>query len=255
MAGNLNKAILNQDDPETVRDGAPAFLLMLDSFIEGSPDSASMLGAAAELYSAYGVLFVDDATRAKRLTRRAFDYGKRSLCASNQSACALEELSYQQFTNRLDQLKSGDVASLYSFSLSWMALIKAHAEDWGALTKLPRVVAVFNRVQTLEPEYQSIQVEHFLAVLKTLRPPALGGDFPAGKAHFERALSLSESKDLSIKVDYARYYARTLYDRDLHDRLLKEVMAADPYMQGYILFNILAQTEAQQLLESAEDYF
>ena len=34
MAENLSAAILNQDDPETVRDGAPAYLLMLDSFID-----------------------------------------------------------------------------------------------------------------------------------------------------------------------------------------------------------------------------
>ena len=54
MAGNLNAAIMNQTDPDTVRDGAPAYLLMLDSFIEGSPDDTAMLSAAAELYAAYG---------------------------------------------------------------------------------------------------------------------------------------------------------------------------------------------------------
>ena len=37
MAENLNAAIMNQDDPELVRDGAPAYLLMLDSFVEGAP--------------------------------------------------------------------------------------------------------------------------------------------------------------------------------------------------------------------------
>ena len=52
VAGNLNTAILNQDDPELVRDGAPAYLLMLDSFVEGAPDSTAALSAAAELYSA-----------------------------------------------------------------------------------------------------------------------------------------------------------------------------------------------------------
>ena len=52
MAANLTAAIMNQNDPETVRDGAPAYLLMLDSFIEGSPGDATMLAAAAELYAA-----------------------------------------------------------------------------------------------------------------------------------------------------------------------------------------------------------
>ena len=31
-----------------------------------------------------------------------------------------------------------------------------------------------------------------------------------------------------MKVEYARGYARTLYERELHDRLLTEVMEADP---------------------------
>ncbi len=255
MAGNLHAAIMNQDDPEIVRDGAPAFLLMLDSFIEGSPNNAPMLGAAAELYAAYGVLFVADENRANRLTRRAFDYGQRSLCASNATGCDLESITYQQFEEQLAQMEEDDVASLYSLGLSWIAYIKVHSEDWGALAKLPRVVSIFNRVQVLQPEYQAIKVEHFLAVLNTIRPPALGGNFPAGKQHFERAISLSNGKDLSIKVDFARFYARTLYQRAIHDRLLNEVIAAEAYQKGYTLFNILAQAEAQQLLDSAEDYF
>ncbi len=62
-------------------------------------------------------------------------------------------------------------------------------------------------------------------------------------------------RDLSIKVDCARYYARTLYDRELHDRLLNEVLTADPVHEGFTLFNTLAQEEAQELLDSADDYF
>jgi hypothetical protein len=56
-------------------------------------------------------------------------------------------------------------------------------------------------------------------------------------------------------VDYARYYARTLYDRELHDRLLNDVMAAEPNQDGYTLFNTLAQREAQELLDAADEYF
>ena len=255
MATNLNAAIMNQDDPATVRDGAPAYLLMLDSFVEGSPDDAAMLAAAAELYAAYGVLFVEDSDRANRLTARSLSYGQRSLCASNQSACGIENLTFQEFEDILNQLDRSDAPSLYTLGLSWIAYIKVHSSDWGALAKLPRVEAVLKRVQALDKQYQAVQVEHFLAILNTIRPPALGGDFEAGKAHYERALALSEGRDLSINVDYARYYARTLYDRELHDRLLNDVMSAEPNQDGYTLFNTLAQRDAQELLDSADDYF
>jgi hypothetical protein len=92
-------------------------------------------------------------------------------------------------------------------------------------------------------------------VMNTLRPPALGGKFDKGREHFERAIALSGGADLSIMVDFAKYYARTLYDRELHDQLLTEVLAADPVQSGYTLFNTLAQDEAQALLDSADDYF
>ena len=77
----------------------------------------------------------------------------------------------------------------------------------------------------------------------------------AGLAHFQKAIELSGGRDLSIKVDFARYYARTLYDRELHDRLLEEVLAADPTQPGLTLFNTLAQDDAKELLAGADDYF
>jgi len=255
MAGNLSSAIMNQDDPETVRDGAPAYLLLLDSFIAGSPDNPVMLAAAAELYAAYGVIFVEEPQRADRLTRRALNYGQQSLCASNKSACGIHELNFQEFEAVLAKLGKKDTASLYTYGLTSIAYIKVHSDDWGAKARLPRVESALKRVQTLDPQYQAVQVEHFLGVLNTIRPPALGGDFEAGKIHFERAMYLSHGRDLSISVDYARYYARTLYDRELHDQLLKNVMSAEPDQEGYTLFNTLAQREAQALLDAADEYF
>jgi hypothetical protein len=56
-------------------------------------------------------------------------------------------------------------------------------------------------------------------------------------------------------VEYARGYARLVYDRELHDRLLSEVLGSPVQAEGLTLFNTLAQQEARQLLESADDYF
>ena len=255
LAGNLNAAILNQDDPPLVRDGAPAYLLMLDSFVEGAPENVAVLSAAAELYSAYGAVFVDDPLRARKLTTRGRAYGRRALCAAEEAACGCWEQPFEEFTQTLQQVQVKQVPALYTFGLSWLAFIQAHSDDFSALAKLPQVRAVLQRVQQLDRAYEEANIEHFLGVLNTIRPPALGGDFDAGQAHFQRALAASGGRDLSIKVDYARYYARTLYDRELHDRLLGEVLAADPVQPRHTLFNTLAQDEAKELLASADDYF
>jgi hypothetical protein len=255
LAGNLGAAIMNQDDPELVRDGAPAYLLMLDSFVEGAPDNVAALSAAAELYAAYGVVFVDDPVRARKLTARGLSYGQRALCAAERRACGIWDQPYDDFVAGLGLLDGADIEALHTFGISWIAYIQAHSDDWAALAKLPHAQAVLKRVRKLDWDYREAEVEHFLAVLNTIRPPALGGDFETGKRQYERALVISQGRNLSIKVDYAKYYARTLYDRELHDRLLMEVLEADPGQPGYVLFNTLAQQEAEELLDSADDYF
>jgi hypothetical protein len=255
MAENLNSAILNQDDPELVRDGAPAYLLMLDSFVEGAPENVAALSAAAELYSAYGVVFVNDPVRARKLTTRGQAYGRRALCSAKQSICGMWNESYEGFQIRLKEVGPEEIEALYTFALSWIAYIQAHADDFAALAKLPHAQLALARVQEIDSSYERGNVEHYLGLLDTIRPPALGGDFESGKAHFESAISASGGRDLSIKVNYARYYARTLYDRELHDRLLKEVLAANASQPGYTLFNTLAQADAELLLESADEYF
>jgi hypothetical protein len=255
VAGNLNVAILNQDDPELVRDGAPAYLLMLDSVVTGAPDNTAALSAAAELYAAYGVVFVDDPVRARKLTTRARAYGRRALCTTRKSLCEMWDENYEDFLHRLEEISVKEVPALYTFALSWIAYIQAHSDDYAALAKLPLAQASLLRVQELAPHYKESDVEHYLGVLDTVRPPALGGDFESGKRHFERSIELSGGRDLSVVVDYSRYYARTLYDRELHDRLLQDVLNSDPRQEGYVLFNTLAQETAQELLDSADDYF
>jgi len=255
LAANLSAAILNQDDPETVRDGAPAYLLMLDSFVTGSPDNASLLAAAAELYAAYGVVFVDDPARAVRLTRRSKQYAERALCVSSALACGLATAGFEDYSQILEQLQKKSTPALYTYALTSLAYIKANASEPSALTGLPRAKAAFERLQELDGSYQPINREHYLAVLETIRPPALGGNFEAGLKHFENALRLSAGRDLTIAVDYANYYARTLYDRPLHDKLLGAVIQADPVAEGFTLFNTLAQRQARSMLETADDYF
>src|SRR6185369_227673 len=49
FADNLTNAILDQDDPGTVRDGVPAYLLLIDGMIAGDPQNAEALLAGSKL--------------------------------------------------------------------------------------------------------------------------------------------------------------------------------------------------------------
>ncbi len=255
ISSNLSMAILNQDDPETVRDGAPAYLLLIDSMIAGDPEDPDLLSAGAKLYGVYSVAFVDDPERAKRLADRARNYGRRALCSNNEIACNMDEKRFDEFKSTLKGLNPGDLQALYSFTLSWMIWTKFNSDDWAALAELPKIEAALERIITLDESFEQGAAHSYLGILNSLRPPSLGGKPDKARQHFERALELSNGRNLSAKVDFARSYARLVYDRELHDRLLREVLEADVEAPGWTLTNVLAKREARRLLDSADDYF
>jgi hypothetical protein len=58
-----------------------------------------------------------------------------------------------------------------------------------------------------------------------------------------------------VKTLYARYYARMVFNQELHDRLLREVIDAPAATPGLTLINTLAQEEARSLLAESSEYF
>lgn len=255
MAEDLSASILDQEDPQLVREAVPAFLVLLDSMVRSSPDNPGTLGAAAELYAAYGIAFNDNPERARVLTRQSREYGRRALCAADRKACGLEDLPFDQYEAAINAVGPKAAGALYSYSLGSLAYIRAHSADFVALADLPKIEVALARVLELGGEVDVASVNMYLGILNTLRPPALGGEPEKGRAYFEAALQLAGDRDLSIKVEYARGYARLLYERELHDRLLNEVLSAEVRQPGYTLMNSLAQQQARELLDSADEYF
>jgi len=255
MADNLSTAVLNQNDPATVRDGAPAYLLLLDSFIEGNPEDPALLSAAADLYASYGAVFAEDPARAARLTARARRYAETALCIEFTPSCKWQDMTYPQYEDTLSDLRHAHAEFVLSYAVASLAYIRTHSDDWNALAELPHMEALLLRYLEIGNDESRAAVYTYLGILATLRPPALGGEPEKGRAYFERAIELTGGTDLAAKVEFARGYARLVYDRALHDRLLDEVLAADPDVPGYTLTNVLAQRDAQALLASADDYF
>jgi len=255
FADNLSAAVVNQNDPEIVRDGAPSYLLLLDSLIEGNPDSPDILAAAAGMYASYGAVFADDEDRARKLTERARDYGSKAMCLSFDPACNWASMTYEDYEASLADLSSRQADVVYAYGLASLAYIRSHSSDNNALARLPHAEALLSRYLEISNEEPESAVYVYLGILATLLPPALGGDPEKGRAAFEQAIEISDGRDLSAKVEFARGYARLLYERELHDRLLTEVLAADPIEPGYTLTNVLAQEDAAVLLDSADDYF
>ena len=252
---NLTSAILNQDDPELVRAGMPSYILLLDSFLQGEENNPAILSAAASLYASYGAVFADDEVRAMRLTRRARQYGLEAMCAAYAEACGWRDMPYDEFVASLAGVTSKDAEVLYSYGFATLAYLRAHASDWNTLAELPQAEALLAHYIDITGDAADPAAYMYLGVILTLRPPALGGKPEEAREHFERAIALTGGRDLGAKVEYAKGYAKLLYEEELHNRLVQEVLSGDPYYDGYTLMNVLAQEEALRLQAEASDYF
>ncbi len=255
---NLGNAVLNSEDPATVRDGLPAYLLLLDGLIAGQkPGDKSNVGvllAAAQLNGAYAGNFTQgDAVRAQRLSKKSLDYAKAAVCLSDAELCSALDKDIDAFNAVVN--RDTNTALLYGLASSWAGFLQSNSEDWGAIADLPKVDALLMRVVALDSNYERGLPYVYLGVINSLRPEALGGKPETGRAYFEKAIAISDGKNLYAKTALAQYYARLIFNQELHDQLLNEVLSANPKANGYTLINTLAQDQAKQLLDSSKDYF
>lgn len=252
---SVAKAVVNHDDPELVRSGIPAYMLILDGAIQKDPKNGPLLEKAAILYTTYADAYVTDPVRQKKLLRRAFRYGLAAVCSADKRRCGIRKMSFDSYTQLVSQITQTDLSAWFALGSAWANWIRIQGEDVNVLAELPRVQLIMERIVAIQEDHQHGSAHLYLGVLATVLPPALGGKPEKGKLHFQRAVQISQGKNLMAKVLFAQHYARMLFNRQLHDDLLNEVVAADPYQQDFTLINIMAQNKAQQLLLSANDYF
>ena len=255
FSDNLTGAILNQDDIATAHDGVPAYLLLIDGMIEGDPENPDILLAGAKLYGAYAGAFVDDNERAQKLAGRAYGYARRALCVREKPLCDSLEAPYEKFDAALKQVDAKDIATLYGFAAAWAGRIQVNAGNWNAIADLPKLQALLDRCYAIDPHYDDGGAALYLGVVNSIRPASLGGKPEEGKTWFDKALELSGGKNQMVRVLYAQFYARLVFDQELHDKLLNEVIAADPVAPHLTLINTLAKKKAKALLASGKDYF
>ena len=255
LTDSISDSVLNQDDPETAKAALPTFMVLLDGMVRDNPQDPDLLSAGATLYASYGAIFAEDPVRASRLTTRARRYAHSAVCEVYAASCNWGNVTYDEFVASLDGIGPRHAEYLYTYGFASLAYLRAHSDDWNSLAELPHMEALFNHYMDISGNAVNSAVFTYMGILLTLRPPALGGEPERAREYFEKAIALTDGKDLGAKVEYARGYAKLLYERELHDRLLNEVIAADPYQDGYTLSNVLAREQAEILLAEADDYF
>lgn len=257
FAIDLEKAIRAYDEPTTVAEGIPAYLLLLEARLQSRPDDLNLRLATARLTATYAGLFVDerDADAGRRLHTRALMHARHASCARADRLCRLESLHLEELEQRLLAFNSSDLAYVYALATSWTGWVAAHADDFNALADLPRVEALLDWVAAADPAHDDGAVWLYLAVLNSQRPPAAGGQPRKAREYFDRALEISAGHNLLINVLMADSYARLMFDRALYVELLESTLAAEVGPPQYHLVNQIARQRAVRMLQQTGAIF
>lgn len=255
IAEDLSATIMAHDEPETIEQALPAYLVLVSSLIRGDENNVELLLSGSRLYGAYASVFVEETQRKIILSRRAHEYAQRAVCLKLPAACLAKTMSYHEFENMLTATKKEDAAILFAYGAAWSSLIQANQADWNAIAELPKAKAIIERVLALDEAISNGDAHIYMGVMESLLPAAMGGKPLIAREHFERALELSDRKNLMALLIYAEQYARLMFERELHDRLLNELLSVDIRQSETMLIDTIARAKAKKLLANAENYF
>ncbi len=252
---DVAKASSRQSDLRVVREGMPAYLLLIDGMVEAWPGNDRLLMAAARGYSSYASLLGDqDKAAASDLYGKAKRYALESLEARGFKKPS--ETPFDDFKMGLNRLGKKDVPYLFWAAASWASWISLNLGSMEALAELPRVEAMMKRVLALDESFYYGGARLFMGIWFASRPKGFGGDLETARTHFLRAIELGEGKFLMAYVYYASDYARKAGDRDLFRSLLEKVLATPADVSSELtLVNTVAKSKADELLAHIDDYF
>lgn len=248
VVDNLQK----QTDVELVCEGAPSFLLMLDSMTAADPDDEAMLINAAKSYTGY-IAALNTCTpgsdRLNALGEKGGMYGKRLL-----SHYINLDGNQQKLDKSLAELDTDDVPGVFWGSVSWLGWIQQQDGSPESIIGINIIKKVMERILALDPSYQDAGAHLFMGSYLASIPTMFGGNPDLAKSHFDQALEMTDRQSLMIHVAYAEKYCRATMNKELHNSLLQEVadfpLDAAP---GKILSNQIAKRQAEKLLE--DDFF
>jgi hypothetical protein len=245
-----------QSDLRLLREGMPAYLMLLDGMIEVWPDNEQLLITAAQTYSSFASLFVEDRDKeyAKALFGKGKDYALKSL--EKKGVKDPLQSSFEEFEKGLKALGKKDVLYLFWGATCWANWIRMNVDSIEALAQLPKVEWMMQRVLELDEGYYYGGAHLFMGIWLASRPKIAGGDLKKAQDHFLKALDFGKGKFLMAYVYYANSYARQALDKDLFISTLQKVLETPADVSPDLtLLNTEAKREAKELLDHVEEYF
>jgi TRAP transporter T-component len=256
LLDDVAQSAYRQSDLKLIREGMPAYLMLIGGMVAAVPDNERLLITAAQAYASFASAFVqeEDQEYARALYAKARNYALSALQQIGFKNPVASE--FDSFEKSLQTLGKKNVPYIFWAASCWGNWISVNQRSMEALAELPRVELMMRRVLELDEGFYYGGAHIFMGVLEASRPKIAGGDLKKAQNHFLKAIELGKGKFLMSRVYYADYYARKAFDRNLFISTLQEVLDTPADIEPDLtLLNTVAHIKAQKLLNNVDEYF
>jgi len=262
-------AYASDDDPDLIRGAAPFSLKLMDSILVEVPQHRGLLTSAASGYTGYTYAFIQqdaemleetDVTaagaaraRAKVLYTRAYRYAVAGLDVAHPG---LSKRMEQDPRVAVSVTTRDDVPLLYWNAASLGALIGLSKDDPELVARVPIVEASIDRALLLNESYDAGAIHTFLITYEMVRRYREGDPEASARAHFQRAVQLSEGYQAAPYVALAEAVCIAQQNRTEFEQLLHQALAIDVDKRPqWRLANVVMQRRAHWLLTRTDQLF
>jgi hypothetical protein len=148
-----------------------------------------------------------------------------------------------------------DVPALYWSGVAWGGALSLAENPLLRVGELVAVRALFSRALALDETWEDGAIHEAMIALDGL-PVVLGGSASRARAHFDRAVALSNGESAFAYVTLATSVAQPARDRTEFERLLRAALAIDVSRRPAVrMANLIAQAYARVLLTEADRLF
>jgi len=233
-------AVFSQSDPQYVRDALPANLQLMEILLASDPGNKGLLVNAAQGFCGYAFMFLEDESpeRASGFYLKGQAYAERALDGAT-----------------AETAKPRDAHPLFWHTFCKALYMNINRDKPEAIAEIPTLEPAALKLLQLEPGYYYNAAEDILGAYYAIRPRMLGGSPEKAAEHFELALKGPGADFHLSRYLYAKMAAVAAQDPALFERLLNEIISAEPRNGDTRLANEVARIKAKKLLEKKDELF
>jgi len=263
-----NSVYATDDDPDLVWEAVPFGLKTMEGLLVQAPKNKNLLLAASSGFTQYGYghlqqdadfLEANDLaaatalrTRARKMYRRALDYGFRGLEVDVPNFRAQLQKDSQAAVSKLGKTH---VPLLYWTANAWGAAISISKDDPELAADQHLVEALMRRALALDEAWEHGSIHDFFISYEGGRA-SIGGSLTKARDHLERARQLSQGTRVTPLVSYAETVSVSTQNKKEFQSLLEEALAFDTKKTPETrVANLIAQRRAKWLLGRIAELF